>query len=570
MDLFVVHAIVEELKREITGAFVTKVYQMNRTDLLFRLRRQGEEKQLLISTHPDFYRLHLTEKKYANPMVPPRFCTYLRKYLTGARVDRVTQDPYERIIRFGLKKMMDAGVVRDLVLVAELVGKGSNVLLLEGERIMDCLHFHHSEEGAARPAFPGANYSPPGLSDHWSPADLTRQRLEEVFASRAEERWKALVEKISGISPLMAREIEFLGDERGSAAWEAFRSLFDRYDENAFEPRIIELLGGRKVLGPFPLRSLGPVAEEPMISMNQAADEFYFEYTTQRQMADQKQAMARRIRQLLSRLRRRQENLALDRENCEKELVFKEYGEILLANFPKLKKRMPRIEALDFRQDPPLPVLIPLDEALDPAGNVQRFFKKYKKAKRGLEFARERMEGTEREIAYLDSLLFQVEEAEDAEVLEAIREELQEARILPLPRKQRMAKEKREASSPLRRFHSGEGLEIFCGKHNAGNEYLLRNIARGNDLWFHAQGLPGSHVLLKVGPQEPKFNSILEAATIAAYYSRGRTSERIPVDYTQVKNLRRPRGAKPGFVTYSQQKTALVRPDKEKVERLLS
>ena len=180
------------------------------------------------------------------------------------------------------------------------------------------------------------------------------------------------------------------------------------------------------------------------------------------------------------------------------------------------------------------------------------------------------MEGTEREIAYLDSLLFQVEEAEDAEVLEAIREELQEARIIPLPGKQRMAKEKREASSPVRRFHSGEGLEIFCGKHNVGNEYLLRNIARGNDLWFHAQGLPGSHVLLKVGPQEPKFNSILEAATIAAYYSRGRSSERIPVDYTQVKNLRRPRGAKPGFVTYSQQKTALVKPDKEKVEGLLS
>ena len=215
MDLFVVHAIVEELKREITGAFVTKVYQMNRTDLLFRLRRQGEEKQLLISTHPDFYRLHLTEKKYANPMVPPRFCTYLRKYLTGARVDRVTQDPYERIVRLGLKKMMDAGVVRDLVLVAELVGKGSNVLLLEGERIMDCLHFHRSEEGTHRPAFPGANYFPPGLSDHWSPADLTSQRMEEILASRTEERWKALVEKISGISPLMAREIEFLGDERG-------------------------------------------------------------------------------------------------------------------------------------------------------------------------------------------------------------------------------------------------------------------------------------------------------------------------------------------------------------------
>ena len=570
MDLFVVHGIVEELKREITGASVTKVFQMNRTDLLFRLRRQGEEKQLLISTHPDFYRLHLTEKKYANPMVPPRFCTYLRKHLTGARVDRVTQDPYERIVRVGLKKMIDAGVVRDLVLIAELVGKGSNVLLLDGEKIMDCLHFRRSEEGAARPAFPGLIYSLPGPSDRWSPAEVTMKRMEEIVSSRPEERWKALVQKISGISPGMAREIEFLGDDTVSAAWKAFRLLFDRYDENAFEPRIIGLLGGKKVLGPFPLRSLGTVVEEPMASMNQAADEYYFANTIHRQMTEQKQAMARRLRQLLSRLQRRRENLTLDRENCAKDLVLKEYGEILLANFPKMKKGMRQVEALDFGQDPPRSILIPLDEAMDPAGNVQRYFKKYKKAKRGLEFARERMEGTERDIAYLDSVLFQVEEAEDAEVLEAVREELEEARIFTASRNQRTAKEKKEASIPVRRFRSTEGLEIFCGKHNVGNEYLLRKIGRGNDLWFHAQGLPGSHVLLKVGPKEPRFDSILEAATIAAYYSRGRNSGRIPVDYTEVKNLRRPKGAKPGFVTYSHQKTASVKPDKEKVERLLA
>jgi predicted ribosome quality control (RQC) complex YloA/Tae2 family protein len=307
-----------------------------------------------------------------------------------------------------------------------------------------------------------------------------------------------------------------------------------------------------------------------MASMNRAADEYYFEKTVRRQMTDQKEAMARRLRQLLSRLRRRRENLLLDGENCAKDLVLKEYGEILLANFPRMKKGMRQIEALDFRQDPPRSVLIPLDEVLDPAGNVQRFFKKYKKAKRGLEFANERMEGTEREIAYLDSLLFQVEEAEDAEVLGTVREELEEARIFAGPGKQRTLKEKKEASSPVRRFRSAEGLEIYCGKHNVGNEYLLRKISRGNDLWFHAQGLPGSHVLLQVGPQEPKFASIQEAAMIAAYYSRGRNSGRIPVDYTEVKNLRRPKGAKPGFVTYARQKTLWVTPDKNKVEGFLS
>ncbi|MGD0625744.1 MAG: NFACT family protein, partial [Thermodesulfobacteriota bacterium] len=144
MDLFVIHGIVEELKSEVIGAFITKVYQMNRTDLLFRMRRHGGEKQLLLSTHPDFHRLHLTEKKYANPLIPPRFCTYLRKHIVGARVADISQEPYERVVRIRLQKGMDAGAVRNLVLVAELVGKGSNVLLLEEEKILDCLHFRRT------------------------------------------------------------------------------------------------------------------------------------------------------------------------------------------------------------------------------------------------------------------------------------------------------------------------------------------------------------------------------------------------------------------------------------------
>ncbi len=569
MDLFVIHGTVEELQREIIGAFVTKIYQMNRTDLLFRLRLQGEEKQLLISTHPDFHRLHLTEKKYANPMIPPRFCTYLRKHIMGARLVSISQDSYERIVRIGLKKMMDAGVVRDLVLIAELVGKGSNVLLLDGEKILDCLHFRRSEEGVARPAVPGLIYSPPSSSDRWSPAEVTLERMEEIVAFPQGERWKAMVQKISGISPLLAREIEFLSDGTASAMWEKFCFLFDRYDRCAFEPRIIRLLGEKKVLCPFPMKSLGPAAEEHMTSMNQAADAYYFETTLHRQMADQKQAMARKLRQLLSRLQRRRENLLLDREKFEKELVLKDYGEILLANYPKLKKGMRQIEALDFRQDPPRSILIPLDEAMDPAGNVQRYFKKYKKAKRGIEIGSQRLSEAEREITYLNSLLFQIEEAEDSEELKAIRQELEEEKVLRAPKRKTSVKERQEISLPVRRFRSSEGLEIFCGKHNIGNDYLLRKIARGNDLWFHAQGLPGSHVLLRVGSKEPRFDSIMEAAIIAGYYSRGKDAGRIPVDYTEIKNLRKPKGAKPGFVTYAHQKTILIKPEKEKVERLL-
>ena len=569
MDLFVIHGIVEELKSEVIGAFITKIYQMNRTDLLFRLRRHGGEKGLFISTHPNFHRLYLTEKKYANPLIPPRFCTYLRKHTLGARVADISQDPYERVVRIGLQKGMDAGAVRNLVLVAELVGKGSNVLLLEEGKILDCLHFRRTEEGSTRAAAPGLSYSPPNPSGRWTPNELTLEKMEEIMAAPAGERWKALVEKISGISPLLAHEIVFVSEETASDLWRNFRLLFERYERCAFEPRIITLLGEKKVLCPFPLKSLGPAAEETFPSLNQAADAYYFATVMQRQIADQKQAMARRLRHLLSRLQRRAENLAEDREKFEKDVELKAYGEILVANYPRLKKGMRQIEALDFRQVPPRSLLIPLNEALDPAGNVERYFKKYKKAKRGLGFTSARIQETKREITYLESVLFQIEESGDTEELEEIRRELEEERILAVPKKHKSAKEKKEMSLPVRRLRSSEGLEIFCGKYNIGNDYLLRKLARGNDLWFHAQGLPGSHVLLKVGPQEPKFDSILEAAMTAAYYSRGRGSSRIAVDYTPVKNLHKPKGARPGFVAFSHQKTVLVEPDKEKVEKLL-
>jgi predicted ribosome quality control (RQC) complex YloA/Tae2 family protein len=568
MDLFVIHGIAEELEKEITGAFISKIYQMNRTDLLFHLRRSGNEKHLLLSTHPDFFRLHLTEKKYANPMVPPRFCTYLRKHMGGARISGVTQDPFERVVRIQLNKKMDAGVVRELALVAELVGKMSNVLLLEEDKILDCLHFRRVEEGVARPSAPGLAYVPLSPPGQWTPDELSREKVEEICSSPPGERWRSLAGKIAGLSPLLAREVEFISDGTPEGIWEKLSLFFDRYARGTCEPRIYTLLGEKKVLSAFPLKSLGPAGEEAFPSLNRAADQFYFETVMKRRMTEQKQALSKRLRQLISRLQRRRENVSSDREGFQKDLGAKDWGDILTANYPKLKKGMREIEALDYRQDPPQSILIPLDESLDPSGNVQRYFQKYKKAKRGLEMTSRRMEEAEREIVYLESVLFEVEAAEDAEEVETIRQELEEEKIISIPKKKKSLKEKKEVSLPVRRFRSSDGLEIFCGKHNLGNDYLLRHLAKDQDLWFHSQGVPGSHVLLKIGRGEPRQGSILEAATIAAYYSRGRGSTRLPVDYTPVKNVRRPKGAKPGMVIYFHQKTVLVKPDAEKVERM--
>jgi len=568
MDLFIIHGIVEELKKEIVGGFITKIYQMNRTDLLIRLRRLGEEKNLILSTHPNFFRIHLTEKKYANPQNPPRFCTYLRRHITGARISDVTQDPYERVVRIGLQKKQDAGLIRDLVLVVELLAKTGNLLLVDGEKTLDCLHFRKEEEGMTRPALPGTSYSPLPRSGRLLLSEVTPERMEEIAISPAHEKGKELASQISGISSNLAREIGFLGEEKADRFWASFLYLRDRYENHSFEPRIITLPTGKKILAPFPLKSLGEVEEVTFATVNAAADFYYFETVMRRLMEERKQSLTKRIRQLLGRLERRMENLLLDKEKFDRDLVLKAEGDLLVANYSRLKKGMKQIEARDYTQDPPPTVLISLDESLDPAGNVEKYFRKYKKAKRGIEMVSERLNETQKEIDYLESALFEVEEAEDAEEFEGIRQELEEERILPVAQMPKAAKEKGEPAMPIRRFRSSDGLEIICGKSNIGNDYLLRQVARGNDLWFHAQGYPGSHALLRVGSEEPKFGSILEAATVAAFFSRGRGSTRVPVDYTPAKNVHRPRGARPGLVTYLHQKTIWVDADKEKIEKM--
>jgi predicted ribosome quality control (RQC) complex YloA/Tae2 family protein len=464
--------------------------------------------------------------------------------------------------------MMDAGVIREVFLVAELVGKMSNLLLLEGDKILDCLHFRRTEEGATRPSVPGLTHVPLSPSSQWAPDEIDQERMVEISSLPAGERWRAMVHRISGVSPLLARELEFVSDGTPEGIGEKIRLLAQRYEKAGFEPRVYTLLGEKKVLAPFPLKSLGAAEEEAFSSMNQAADQFYFEVVMKRQMIEQKQALSKRLRQLISRLQRRQENLTIDQEGFQKGLEAKDYGDILTANYPRINKGMREAEVLDYRQDPPRSVLIPLDESLDPSGNVQKYFKKYKRAKRGLEIASQRLEETEKEIVYLESVVFEVEAAEDAEEVETIRQELEEERIIPVPKKQKAGKEKKEKSLPVRHFLSSEGLEILCGKHNLGNDYLLRHLAKDNDLWFHSQGVPGSHVLLKVGGGEPKQQSILEAAAIAAYYSKGRGSTRQPVDYTRVKDVHRPKGAKPGMVIIFHQRTIMVKPDKGRVERL--
>ncbi|MGB9699499.1 MAG: NFACT family protein, partial [Thermodesulfobacteriota bacterium] len=330
MDLFLIRGIGEELKKEICGGFINKIYQLNRYDLLLRIRRQGQEKNLLISTHPDYSRWHLTEKKYVPPPTPPRFSAYLRKHVHGARVVEIVQEPYERIMRLHLEKLLDANLIRKLTLVVELLGKKSNVFLVEGEKILEALHRSPIGEKEKKENIPGKNYVLPQMGNKLLPPEVTREVMGEIASFPIGEQWRVMVQKIAGLSPLLAKEIELVSGGDPHKMWENFCALWARYNSGRFEPQIVTLLNGKKILCPWSLRSLQEGSVEFFSSLNLAADNFYYEVTTWRQVIEQKQSLLKRVRQLLERLQKRKENLLQDREKLTKDLQLKAWGDILV------------------------------------------------------------------------------------------------------------------------------------------------------------------------------------------------------------------------------------------------
>lgn len=572
-DAMFLSAVCDELRQELIGARVEKIQQPARDMVVLQLRGKA---RLLLSASGNRPRFHVTQASYENPAQPPMFCMLLRKHLAGGRIAAIEQPPAERSVELTLDCTDEMGTPCQKRLILELMGRNSNLILTDGEnRILDCMRRVDFEMSEQRQVLPGLFYHrPPRQEGKLTPQELTKPALERLLAQTAApvhlDRW--IVDHVAGISPLIARELAF--GFCGETDADVLTLDRARLAEALTQPSLLQarqptllLCGGRpKDFTYCPIRQYGAyMTARTMPSFSALLDVFYTETEQRERMLQKSQSLRRTVTNLLERTRRK---LAAQRKEREASLdreTLRRCGDIVTANLHAMTRGMTVLRAEDFYQEDMPEIEIPLRPELSPQQNAARFYKEYNKAKHAEKILAEQIARGEIEEEYLGAVLDELNRAESERDLAEIRAELEAGGYVRSADRRRQ--QKQPASRPMR-FRSSDGFEILVGRNNRQNDQLSLKTARRDDLWLHIQKFHGTHVIVCCAGAPVPDGTITEAAMLAAWYSQAREGQNVPVDVTQVRNLRKPNGAKPGMVVYDRYRTVIVTPDAALCERL--
>ena len=586
LDALCLSGIVHELNTALAGSKIDKIYQPGRDEILLALRTQGGNAKLLLSANPSHPRPQLTQLPRENPDTPPMFCMLLRKHLTSGRILEVTQPPLERVVEFRLEALDELGDRVERRLMLEVISHRANLVLLDGEgRILDCIRRVDSGlsdgTGSGRLLQPGMFYRLPPAQSKEDPLHADRQRLEELLSTAPDEAQadKWLLDTFGGLSPLVCRELaqqaggstdirlNVLGPAGRTRLLDQLERLIRSVKENHFHPTLIYLDGKAKDFTFLPVTQYGGAAKlENWPTFSAMLDQFYEQKESLERIKQKGQDLIRSVTNARDRTARKI-------GNQEKELVatldrdrLRELGDILTSSLHLMKKGMSRLRTVDFYDPDGKEVDIKLDPLLTPQQNAAKYYKDYNKAKKAEEMLTIQLEKGRKELDYLNSVLENITLAEGERDLQEIRQELTDTGYL---RRQAKARDRgRRVSSKSMEFRSSAGLRISVGKNNIQNDLLTCKQAFKSDIWFHTQKIHGSHVILWTEGRQPDAQSLTEAAGLAAWFSQGRDSGKVPVDYTPVKYVKKPAGARPGMVVYTTYETAWVTPDGELSKRL--
>lgn len=574
MDGLNLHASVIEMQRLLVGGKIDKVQQPERDELLLGVHTNCGNYKLLLSASAANTRAHLTEVKRTNPADVPMFCMLLRKRILGGRIISVDQPNMDRVLVLTIEAQNDLGDLVPYRLIAEIMGKHSDVVLVnEKGMIVDAIRHVGVGMSNVRLLLPGVQYELPPQQEKMDPLTAEKEEFARVL-SQGGRIDKRLSGSFFGLAPSMAAALaarvteetacEALSDFARAALADSLFSFYRAFAEGVFAPTLA-LNEFDEPVGVYPFVPKG-VKSRPAESIGAAYDAF----CAQHDIYERMQRHGASVRKVL------QNNI----ERCEKKLALyadamnatesmernRLYGELLTANLHSAKQNGTVAAVLNYYLDPPELVEIPLDARFSVGDNAQRYFKKYQKQKAARDMAGAQREQTLEELAYLEGQLDNLSKcAGDAELAELV-EELWEQGYLK--REKGAKKPQKHAASKPMCFASTDGCaRIYVGKNNKQNDALTLRFAEGGDIWMHTKNIPGSHVIIKC-EGEPSEQTLLEAATLAAYYSRARGSENVPVDYTPRKYVKKPAGAKPGMVIYTTNRTAYVTPEEARVKAL--
>lgn len=586
LDAICLGAVTEELNHVLAGCRVEKVYQPDRDEIVLQTRGQGGARRLLVSTAAGAPRVHFIDVARENPAAPPMFCMLLRKHVQGAKIAAVVQPAVERMLTIELDTTDEMGVACKKHLICELMGKHSNVILCgEDNRIIDAMRRVDGDLSGKRQVLPGLFYRLPPAQEKHDPFALSGVGLSASLQSADGEMGldRYLLSQLLGFSPLLCRELSYraTGDaakpvgkltaEEQLRLAQVFEDLKSYLTEKRWKPFLLTKTEDHAVFD-FSFLPITQYEGLMTVSQEQSFSDLLAAFFEKKGKAER---MARRSADLHKAVVNARDRLARKLAAQQKELdatqnreQYKRLGDLITANLYQLEKGMNKAVVVDYYDEACPEVEVALDVRLTPQQNAQKYFKLYNKAKTAEEVLTQQLAQGRADLDYLESVLVALGEAESERDLAQLREELTQEGVLS----SKQARNKKQRVKPVaaKPFHyrSSDGFDIFAGKNNLQNDLLTLKTAFKSDIWFHTQKIHGSHVILVADGREPTDRAMTEAAMIAAYHSKAWQSSLVPVDYTPVRQVKKPAGAKPGMVIYHVYQTAYVTPDEAAVERL--
>ncbi len=542
-------AMARELHQRIYLGKIEKVYQPENDELVFHIHTKKGNVKLYASVNSSHARVHLIDENLPNPPAPLSFCMLMRKHLQGGRIVDVSQKDCERIIEISLETLNELGFTVSKKIIFEIMGKHSNIILVDMAtgKVIDSIKRVSIDVNRARQVLPGIQYTYPPAQDKISFKEIQPEQINGIEGGN-----KQILARVGGISPAIAREMEGLEDRHLF-----LQNLVQNIDTGEILPRIY--MDEKGMPQEFHITNLteyeGAAKRKDFETISQCLTYYYQHKESSNRIKQKSNDLVRAVSGTLDKLYLKKQRLAEDLLKAENAEDLRLYGELLTANIHLVKAGEKSVEVLNYYDNST--VKIPLDTRYSPVKNAQIYFKRYGKSKTAVKEKQVQMEETDQDIQYLESVLTYLRNTESIEEIEALRQELVETGYV---RKRKTSfKEKKYKAKPYK-YMTSEGFEVLVGRNNKENDILTQKTAAKTDYWFHTKDIPGSHVILKTEGRQITEAAIFETAAIAAYHSKGRESENVPVDYMPVRHVKKPAGAKPGMVIFTNNRTVWVNP----------
>ncbi|MDD2189563.1 MAG: NFACT RNA binding domain-containing protein [Eubacteriales bacterium] len=563
-DGMVTGAVVHQLQKLLIGGKIEKIYQPEADEIILNIHSGRENHKLYISANSSHSRIHLISETTANPLNPMGFCMLLRKHIQGGRITDIKQMDSERIIEISIDTINELGFSVNKKLIVEIMGKHSNIILVDitSNKIIDCIKRISIDVNRYRQLLPGQQYVYPPSQGKVPYYGITEAQIELFTENIPGNAPKALLSNIQGISPVIAEEIVYraglLEEDRSyTAITHVLNSLVNKIGCENTKPKVYLAKDGTPFdFHLFPLITISSYyTEKGFDDISKTVSYYYSNKSSSNRVKQKSSDLVRAVGNSLDKLYLKKQRLSNDLLAAEKSDIYRLYGELLTANLHQINHAVSSVELFNYYSNDN--ISIPLDSRFTPAQNAQKYFKKYSKAKTAVTEKNIQLEETNNDIAYIESVLNYIENANTIEEIEELRLELIEGGYLR--KRKNNFKPSRSKVVPFQ-YTTSDGFRVLVGRNNKENDILTFKTASGKDIWFHTKDIPGSHVILFTDGKRVTDSAIFEAASLAAYHSKGRESENVPVDYTQVRHVKKPNGAKPGMVIFTDNKTVYVNP----------